>query len=65
MMLPKYSTWELVAERLPAIFPVGTAQRNYCIRELSAKTIFTMLYIGAIEGTDVFLGPIHVYRMTE
>ncbi|TXG97469.1 MAG: restriction endonuclease [Nevskiaceae bacterium] len=64
-MLPKYSTWELVAERLPAIFPVGTAQRNYCIRELSAKTIFTMLYIGAIEGADVFLGPIHVYRMTE
>ncbi|WP_122550748.1 BsuBI/PstI family type II restriction endonuclease [Pseudomonas viridiflava] len=64
-MLPKYATWELVAERLPTIFPEGIAQRNYCIRELSAKTIFTFLYIGAIEGTDVYLGPIHVYRMTD
>ncbi len=64
-MLPMYAKWELVAERLPVIFPVGIAQRNYCIRELSAKTIFTFLYIGAIEGADVFLGPIYVYRMTD
>lgn len=65
MMLPVYAKWELIAERLPIIFPKGIAQRNYCIRELSAKTIFTLLYIGAIEGADVYLGPIHVYRMTD
>ena len=47
------------------IFPEGIPNRNYCIRELSASTVFTMLYIGAIEKTGVFLAPAHVYRMTD
>ena len=63
--LPPYVTRGLVAERLPLIFPEGTPNRNYCIRELAASTIFTMLYIGAVEGQDRYLGPVHVYRMTE
>ena len=61
---PPYITRELVAERLPLIFPAGTPNRNYCIRELAASTIFTMLYIGAVEDQGCFLGPVHVYRMT-
>lgn len=63
--LPPYTTRELIAERLPRIFPEGTPHRNYCIRDLATSTIFTMLYIGAIENEDVFMGPVHVYRMTE
>lgn len=62
--LPPYTSRELIAERLPNIFPEGTPNRNYCIRELSASTIFVMLYIGAIDGADNYMGPVHVYRMT-
>jgi hypothetical protein len=58
-------TRELVAERLRLVFPEGTPNRNYCIRELAASTVFTALYIGATEGSEIFLGPVHVYRMTD
>lgn len=64
MPLPPYVTRDLVMERLPLIFPEGTPNRNYCVRELAASTVFTALYIGAVEGNDRYLGPIHVYRMT-
>ncbi|PBQ32731.1 restriction endonuclease [Sphingobacteriaceae bacterium] len=65
LTLPKYISHQEVVRRLPLVFPEGTPNRNYCTRELSASTIFTMLYIGAVEGLDRYLGPIHVYRMTE
>lgn len=65
MVLPPYATRELVAERLPLIFPSGTPNRNYCIRDLAASTVFVALYIGAIENTGCYLGPVHVYRMTD
>lgn len=64
-MMPPYVTRELVAERLPLVFPEGTPNRTYCIRELAASTVFVALYIGAVEGADRFLGPVHVYRMTD
>ena len=35
------------------------------VREISAKTIFVMLYIGAIEGNDIWLRPSQVARMTD
>jgi len=63
--LPPYVTRDLVEERLPFIFPEGIPNRGYCIRQLSASTVFTMLYIGAVQGTKRYLGPIHVYRMTK
>lgn len=63
-MLPPYVSRSLISERLPLIFPEGTPNRSYCTRELAASTIFAMLYIGAVEGADVWLGPVHVYRMT-
>jgi hypothetical protein len=63
--LPRYATRDLVAERLPLIFPEGTPNRTYCVRELAASTVFAALYIGAIEGSGRFLGPVHVYRMTD
>lgn len=62
--LPPYASRDLVAERLPLIFPEGTPNRTYCVRELAASTVFAALYIGAVEGADRYLGPVHVYRMT-
>jgi hypothetical protein len=62
--LPPYVTSELIHERLPIIFPEGTSNRNYCVREMAAKTIFTMLYTGAVDGNNTYIGPVHVYRMT-
>ena len=63
--LPPYVTRELVEERLPMIFPEGIPNRNWCVRQLAASTVFAMLYIGAVKGTGRYLGPIHVYRMTD
>lgn len=62
--LPPYVSREVIAERLPLVFPEGTENRNYCVRELAANTVFAAIYIGAVEGTERFFGPVHVYRMT-
>lgn len=63
--LPTYSPVALIAERLPLIFPNGTPNRNNCIGSAAANTVFTAIYIGAVEGYGQDLGPVHVYRMTE
>lgn len=55
----------IIIDRLPFIFPEGTEHRNYCIREMSAKTIFTMFYVGAIEGAEQWLRPSQVTDMTD
>lgn len=65
MSLPPYVDRELVAERLPLIFPEGTPNRTYCVRDLAASTVFAGLYIGAVDGAGRYFGPVHVYRMTE
>ena len=54
-----------IHERLQDIFPEGTANRNYLTREIAAKTVFVMFYIGAIEGADCWLRPDQVTRMTD
>ncbi len=43
------------------------ALRNETIarREMAARTVFVMLYIGAVEGSGIWMGPKHVYRMGE
>lgn len=64
MPLPSIPTIELIAERLPEIFPEGTEHRNYVIREMAARTVYVMLYADAIEGTAKWIRPSHVYFMT-
>jgi BsuBI/PstI restriction endonuclease domain/BsuBI/PstI restriction endonuclease HTH domain len=64
MTLPGLLPRREVQERLLLIFPEGIANRNYLTRELSASVIFTAMYIGAIEGADIWLAPKHVYRMS-
>ncbi len=63
--LPDILPLSKVEERLQLVLPEGTPNRNVCIRETASKTIFTMLYIGAIEGNWMSFGPKHVYRMTD
>lgn len=58
-------TREEVRERLLQVFPPGTAFRANTTNPTAASTVFTALYIGAVEGSDQWLGPKHVYRMTE
>jgi len=62
-MLPPLLDVPEIQRRLLQIFPEGTPQRNYCTREIAARTVFVMLYIGAIEGTGMWMAPKHVYRM--
>ena len=52
-----------IQARLRMIFAEGSPRRNYCVREMAARTVFAMLYIGAIEGAGTWLGPKHVVRM--
>lgn len=65
MILPPYIGRPAVHGRLQSIFPEGTPHRNYCVREMAASAVFVMLYIGAVDGTDRWLAPKHVMRMTE
>ena len=65
MSLPPLVTVADIHERLQTIFPEGTANRNYVTREIAAKTVFVMLYIGAVEGTECWLRPDQVTRMTD
>jgi hypothetical protein len=53
-----------IQKRLLEIFPEGMPNRGYCTREIAAKTIFTMLYVGALEHRGVYLRPNQVTRMT-
>jgi len=63
--LPAYLDRSTIHTRLKLIFPEGTPQRNYCVREMAASAVFVMLYVGAVEGSDRWIAPKHVMRMTE
>lgn len=65
MSFPIVPSVELIANRLPIIFPEGTEHRNYLIREMAAKTIFVMFYAGAIFGTDRWIRPTQVTGMSD
>jgi len=63
--MPKLPTVARLAAWLPEIFPEGTPNRGYLTREISAKTIFVMLYVGAVEGRAQWIRPDQVTRMTD
>lgn len=65
MSLPPYIDRAAIHKRLQLIFPEGVPQRNYSVREAAASIVFTMLYIGAVEGADEWTGPKQIYRMTD
>ncbi len=65
MTLPPLSSWQNIHNRLSVIFPAGTPGRDHSIWEIAAKTIFVMLYTGAIETRGYWLRPDQVSRMTD
>ena len=52
-----------VARRLRLVFPEGTPERDKCVRDAAAATVAAFLYIGAVEGADIWLNPVHVVRL--
>lgn len=65
MTLLPYLDRATIHKRLQVIFSEGVPQRAYCVREAAASTVFTMLYIGAVEGAGEWLAPKQIYRMTD
>ena len=65
MAFPPLLSVPEIQNRLQIIFPEGTTNRNFVIREMAAKTVFTMLYTGGIEGNDRWIRPDQVTRMTD
>ena len=41
------------------------ADRNYCVREMAARSVWVMFYAGAIEGTDLWIRPSMVTDMSD
>lgn len=64
-MLPPLLLWQEIQLRLQTVFPEGFSNRNYLVRDQAARTVYVALYIGAVEGADVWLAPKHVYRMSD
>lgn len=54
-----------IQQRLQEIFPEGTEHRTYMVREMAAKTVFVMLYVGAIEGANRWIRPSQVTDMSD
>ncbi|MFG1247864.1 BsuBI/PstI family type II restriction endonuclease [Xanthobacter flavus] len=65
MTRPVLLPWNAIHGRLPEIFPEGLQNREHSIWEIAAKTIFVMLYAGAVEGADRWIRPDQVTRMTD
>ncbi len=64
MQLPPLCDRVMVRSRLSVVFPEGTPNRNYCIRDAAAATVFTMLYVGAVEGSGAWVAPKQIVRMS-
>ena len=57
MTLPPLASVGLIHERLQTIYPEGSPNRTYCVREMAAKAIFVMLYTGAVTDRDRWIRP--------
>jgi hypothetical protein len=62
--LPPVAPLKDIHARLQAIFPEGSPNRSHSVWEIAARTIFVMLYVGAVEGRGVWMRPDQVARMT-
>ncbi len=54
-----------IQTRLELIFPEGITNRNYLVREMSARSIFVMLYVNAIDGNNIWIRPDQITKMTD
>ncbi len=58
-------TVQSIQDKLDKIFPQGLENRGYLTREMAAKTIFVMIYSTAVEGTDIWIRPDQITKMTD
>ena len=65
MPLPELPPISEIRRRLEMIFPEGIPNRQYFTREMAARVVFVMLYTGAVERLGRWLGPKHVYGMSD
>lgn len=63
--LPPILPWPEIHRRLHEILPEGTPNRANCVWEIAARSIFVLLYAGAVGGRDVWSRPDQVTRMTD
>lgn len=63
MPLPDLLSIPEIRARLELIFPEGTPDRAWFIRDMAAKAVYVMIYVGAVEGQERWLGPKHIYCM--
>ncbi|TPM94690.1 restriction endonuclease [Mesorhizobium sp. B2-1-3A] len=65
--LPALLPWQDIQTRLQAVFPAGSTKTkgSRLVSVMAARTIYTFLYVNAVEGSGILLAPKHVYRMTE
>lgn len=65
MTFPALLDRQEIGRRLRVIFPEGTPNRDKCIRDAATATVAAFLYVGAIEGQERWLNPVHVVRMSD
>ncbi len=65
MSLPRLLPVPEIRQRLQTIFPEGIENRTYVTREMAAKTVFVMLYVGAVEGGERWVRPDQITRMSD
>lgn len=65
MSFPPLLPVEEIRQRFLAIFPDGVPNREHIVKPNTARVVFCALYIGAVEGTDRWFAPRHLYRMTD
>ncbi|MCY4095754.1 MAG: BsuBI/PstI family type II restriction endonuclease [Gammaproteobacteria bacterium] len=65
MSLPLLLSASDIRKRLQIIFPDGIENRNYVTREMAAKTVFVMLYVGAVVGEKRWVRPDQITRMSD
>jgi hypothetical protein len=54
-----------VQEWLREFFPVETDRRTKLTNPNAARTVFVMLFVGAVEGNDRFINPKVVIEMSD
>lgn len=65
MTLPPLISAAEVERRLFFIFPEGMERLTQCRSKAAARTIAASIYIGAIEGSGIYVGPAHIVRLSE
>jgi BsuBI/PstI restriction endonuclease domain/BsuBI/PstI restriction endonuclease HTH domain len=65
MSLPDLLAQTEIKKRLEAVFPAGIPNRQYLTRDMASRVVYVMLYVGAIERLGKWMGPKHVYGMSD